>query len=204
MVTSLWTWWSTTAPLGENEAECHPSPICSNIFPLSVIMKHLFCINIHESWSLHLIGVINQYAKHFIFCIISEYSGKLWTGCPWWSASSGSSATSPQSTFSRFHQLEGGACSDLLSCKSPKATISEDKIDLKANLWFQVFNAKQIIISVSLICVKLFSNFSRFSNLLTVLAYIDICYVTIELAHISIRLFARVRLLIFVSSLTLF
>ena len=134
-------------------------PICSNIFPLSVIMKHLFCINIHESWSLHLIDVIDQYAKHFIFCIISEYSGKLWTGCPWWSASSGSSATSPQFTFSRFHQLEGGACSDLLSCNSPKATISEDKIDLKANLWFQVFNAKQIIISVSLICVKLSSNF---------------------------------------------
>ena len=77
MVTSLWTWWSTTAPLGENEAECHPSPICSNIFPLSVIMKHLFCIVIHESWSLHLIGVINQYAKHFIFCIISEYSALL-------------------------------------------------------------------------------------------------------------------------------
>ena len=46
--------------------------------------------------------------------------------------------------------------------------------------------------------------FSRFSNLLTVLAYIDICYVTIELAHISIVLFARVSLLIFVSSWTLF
>ena len=36
------------------------------------------------------------------------------------------------------------------------------------------------------------------------LAYIDICYVTIELAHISIVLFARVSLLIFVSSWTLF
>ena len=89
-------------------------------------------------------------------------TGRSWTGCPWWSASSGSSATSPQSTFSRFHLLEGGACSDLLfdllSCKSPKATISEAKIDLKTNLWFQVVNAKQIIISISLICVKLFFN----------------------------------------------
>ena len=71
---------------------------------------------------------------HFLhnFRNILLSTGRSWTGCPWWSASSGSSATSPQSTFSRFHLLEGGACSDLLfdllSCKSPKATISEAKI----------------------------------------------------------------------------
>ena len=46
----------------------------------------------------------------------------------------------------------------ILSCNIPKATISEAKIDLKTNLWFQVVNAKQIIISISLICVKLFFN----------------------------------------------
>ena len=147
---------------------------------------------------------------HFLhnFRNILLSTGRSWTGCPWWSASSGSSATSPQSTFSRFHLLEGGACSDLLfdllSCKSPKATISQAKIDLKANPWFHVCNAKQIIISVSLISLHFSLTFSRFSNLLTVLAYIDICYVTIELAHISIVLFARVSLLIFVSSSTLF
>ena len=38
---------------------------------------------------------------------------------------------------------------------------------------------------------------SRFSNLLTVLAYIDICYVTIELAHISIKIWASVIIFIF-------
>ena len=61
-VTNLQMLWSTTALLGENQGECNSSSICSNIFPLFVIMKHLFCIVIHESWSLHLIGVINQYA----------------------------------------------------------------------------------------------------------------------------------------------
>ena len=40
------------------------------------------------------------------------------------------------------------------------------------------------------------SHSSRFSNLLTVLAYIDICYVTVELAHIGIKIWASVIIII--------
>ena len=65
--------------------------------------------------------------------------------------------------------------------------------------FFCVFtNLMMIIVLVKLtilVTIKR-SNSSRFSNLLTVLAYIDICYVTVELAHIGIKIWASVIIII--------
>ena len=120
------------------------------------LFKYIPSLCDHEASVLHCYSRILEFALdrryksmlifHFLhnFRNILLSTGRSWTGCPWWSASSGSSATSPQSTFSRFHLLEGGACSDLLfdllSCKSPKATISEAKIaNLCLFFYFLIF-----------------------------------------------------------------
>ena len=54
-----------------------------------------------------------------------------------------------------------------------------------------ILMATMIMVIILVIKIKIFCS-SRFSNLLTVLAYIDICYVTIELVHISIKIWASV------------
>ena len=49
-----------------------------------------------------------------------------------------------------------------------------------------------VLVKLTILVTIKRSNSSRFSNLLTVLAYIDICYVTVELAHIGIKIWALV------------
>ena len=53
-----------------------------------------------------------------------------------------------------------------------------------------------VLVKLTILVTIKRSHSSRFSNLLTVLAYIDICYVTVELAHIGIKIWASVIIII--------